>query len=151
AAPARACPPAARPRSCPSPRSQEDPLMKLYYAPGACSVGIHVVLEEIGKPYELAPVALKDNAQHQPEYMPINPKSKGPALQRDDGSTLPEWRVIAAYLAKTNPAAALIPTDAEGEIRCLEAMDYVCGTIHPQGFTRQFRAANFTPREEDLP
>jgi glutathione S-transferase len=125
--------------------------MKLFYAPGACSVGIHVVLEEIGKPYELAPVALKDGAQHKPEYMAINPKSKVPALQRDDGSILTEWPVIACYLAKANPEAGLMPKDAEGEIRCLEAMDYVCGTIHPQGFTRQFRAANFTPREEDLP
>lgn len=125
--------------------------MKLFYSPGACSVGIHVVLEEIGRPYELAPVALKDGAQYKPEFMAINPKSKVPALQRDDGSILTEWPVIAAYLAKTNPEAKLIPADTDGEIRCLEAMDYVCGTIHPQGFTRQFRAANFTPREEDQP
>ncbi len=27
--------------------------MKLFYAPGACSIGIHVLLEEIGKPYAL--------------------------------------------------------------------------------------------------
>ena len=27
--------------------------MKLYYAPGVCSIGIHVLLEEIGKPYQL--------------------------------------------------------------------------------------------------
>ena len=26
--------------------------MKLHYSPGACSIGIHVLLEEIGKPYE---------------------------------------------------------------------------------------------------
>ena len=125
--------------------------MKLYYSPGACSIGIHVVLEEIGKPYELSLVSLKDGAQYKPEYMAINPKSKVPALQRDDGSVLTEWPVIATWLARTNPEAKLMPTDLEGEIRCLEAMDYICGTIHPQGFTRQFRAANFTPREEDQP
>ena len=28
--------------------------MKLYYMPGACSIGIHVLLEEIGKPYDLS-------------------------------------------------------------------------------------------------
>jgi glutathione S-transferase len=126
-------------------------MMKLYYSPGACSVGIHVVLEEIGRPYELALVALKDGAQHKPEYAAVNPKSKVPALRRDDGSVLTEWPVIAAYLAKTNPEAGLIPKDLEGETRCMEMMDYVCGTIHPQGFTRQFRAANFAQREEDQP
>jgi len=26
--------------------------MKLFYAPGVCSIGIHVLLEEIGKPYD---------------------------------------------------------------------------------------------------
>jgi glutathione S-transferase len=125
--------------------------VKLYYSPGACSLGIHVILEEIGKPYDLSVVALKDGAQHKPEFVAVNPKSKVPALDRGDGKVLTEFPVIAFWLAKSNPAAGLIPTDLEGETRCLEMLDYVCGTIHPQGFTRQFRAANFTPREDDLP
>ena len=125
--------------------------MKLYYSPGACSFGIHVILEEIGKPYETALVALKDGAQHRPEYVAINPKSKVPALDRGDGKVLTEWPVIAAWLAKANPEKNLMPTDLEGETRCREFLDYICGTVHPQGFTRQFRAANFTPREEDHP
>lgn len=125
--------------------------MKLYYSPGACSMGIHVILEEIGKPYELAPVALKDGAQHKPEYVAVNPKSKVPALDRGDGRALTEYPVIAAWLAKSNPEAKLMPTDLEGETRCMEMLDYICGTVHPQGFTRQFRAANFSPREEDHP
>jgi glutathione S-transferase len=125
--------------------------VKLYYSPGACSLGIHVVLEEIAKPYELSAVALKEGAQHKPEYMAINPKSKVPALDRGDGKVLTEWPVIAFWLAKSNPEAGLIPSDFDGEVRCLEMMDFICGTIHPQGFTRQFRAANFTPREEDQP
>ncbi|WP_270937022.1 glutathione S-transferase family protein [Falsiroseomonas oryzae] len=125
--------------------------MKLHYSPGACSLGIHVILEEIGKPYELAPVALKDGAQHKPEYMAINPKSKVPALDRGDGKVLTEFPVIAYWLGKSNPEAGLLPSDFEGEIRALEMLDYICGTVHPHGFTRQFRPANFSFREEDHP
>lgn len=125
--------------------------MKLHYSPGACSVGIHVILEEIGKPYELALVALKDGAQYKPEYMAVNPKSKVPALDRGDGKVLTEFPVIAFWLAKSNPEAGLIPSDFEGEVRCLEMLDYICGTVHPHGFTRQFRPGNFSFRDEDHP
>ncbi|WP_232476912.1 glutathione S-transferase family protein [Roseomonas sp. KE0001] len=125
--------------------------MKLYYSPGACSLGIHVILEEIGQPYEAVLVALKDGAQHKPEFQAVNPKAKVPALQRPDGSVLTEWPAIAFYLAASNPQAGLWPEGVEAQARCLEAMDYICGTIHPQGFTRQFRAANFTPTEADQP
>jgi glutathione S-transferase len=37
--------------------------MKLFYAPGACSIGIHVMLEEIGAPYEAVAVNLREGAQ----------------------------------------------------------------------------------------
>ena len=40
--------------------------MKLYYMPGACSIGIHVLLEEIGKPYDLELVNLREGAQYKP-------------------------------------------------------------------------------------
>jgi len=123
----------------------------LFYAPGACSLGIHIILEEIGKPYELAPVNLKEGAQHKPEYMAVNPKSKVPALKREDGSLLTEYPVIATWLAKSNPEAGLLPTDLEGETRAAEAMAYFTGTIHPYGFTRQYRPGNFTPNEADIP
>lgn len=126
--------------------------MKLYYAPGACSMGIHVILEEIGKPYELAPVALKDGAQHKPEFQAVNPKSKVPALELDgDGRALTEWPAIALYLAGSNPEANLMPRDPAAQARALEAIDYVTGTIHPNAFTRQFRPGNFSVREEDHP
>lgn len=125
--------------------------MKLYYAPGACSLGIHVLLEEIGKPYEAVLISTKDGAQHKPDYLAINPKAKVPALQRDDGSVLTEWQAIAYWLTNTNPESCLWPGSVEEKARCLEAIEYVCTTIHPQGFTRQFRAANFTPTEADQP
>ena len=123
--------------------------MKLYYAPGACSFGIHLLLEEIGKPYQIEPVDFRDGAQYKPPYTGINPKSKVPTLERDDGSILTEFPVIATYLARQNPQAGLIPSDPETEIRALEAMEYCVGTIHSQGFTRLFRTERFAPSASD--
>ncbi|WP_244460024.1 glutathione S-transferase family protein [Roseomonas fluvialis] len=125
--------------------------MRFFYAPNACSIGIHVILEEIGRPYDPAPLDFKNNAQYEPGYVAINPKSKVPALLRDDGTLLTEYPVIAMWLAKTNPQAGLVPVDLEGETRCAEFLDYVCGTVHPQGFTRQSRPNRFALRAEDEP
>jgi glutathione S-transferase len=123
--------------------------MKLYYAPGACSIGIHVLLEEIGKPYEAVPVALREGAQFKPDFTSVNPKSKVPTLVRDDGSVLTEYPAIAYWLARTNPFANLLPDNLDQQARVLELMDYVVATIHMQGFARQFRSSNFTPNPAD--
>jgi glutathione S-transferase len=123
--------------------------MKLYYAPGACSIGIHVLLEEVGKPYDLVPVNLREGEQYKPGFVAVNPKSKVPTLARDDGSVLTEFPAIAYWLARTNPFANLLPDDIDQQARALELLDYAVATIHMQGFGRQFRAANFTPSAQD--
>lgn len=69
--------------------------MKLIYSPGACSLGIHVILEEIGQPFETLRVSTRDGSVHKPEFTAINPKSKVPTLIRDDGSVLTEFQTIA--------------------------------------------------------
>ncbi len=117
--------------------------MKLFYSPNACSLGIHVVLEEIGKPFELALSSARDGSLYKPEYTTMNPKSKVPTLIRDDGSVLTEYPAISMYLGRINPQANLIPADLEGEIRMLEAIDYITSTIHMQGFTRISRPERF--------
>ena len=121
--------------------------MKLFYSPGACSIGIHVLLEEVGKPYEAELINLKEGEQYNQAYVAISPKSKVPALQCDSGRVLTEYGAIATYIARNNPEAGLIPADADGESRMMEAMDYAVATIHMQGFTRVARPLNFTPDE----
>jgi glutathione S-transferase len=123
--------------------------MKLMYSPGACSVGIHVLLEEIGKPYETQLVNLREGGQFKPEYTSVNPKSKVPALVRDDGSVLTEYPAIAFWLARTNPDKKLLPDDVDATARMIESMDYAIATIHMQGFSRLFRASNYTPNPAD--
>ncbi len=123
--------------------------MKLYYAPGACSIGIHVVLEEIGKPYDAEVVNLREGAQHKPDFTAVNPKSKVPTLKRDDGSVQTEYPAIAYWLARTNPYSNLLPDNLDLQARALELIDYCVATIHMQGFSRLFRASNFTPNAAD--
>ncbi len=123
--------------------------MKLYYAPGACSIGIHVVLEEIGKPYDAEVVNLREGAQHKPDFTAVNPKSKVPTLKRDDGSVQTEYPAIAYWLARTNPYSNLLPDNLDLQARALELIDYCVATIHMQGFSRLFRASNFTPNVAD--
>ncbi len=123
--------------------------MKLYYSPGACSIGIHVLLEEIGKPYEAVLVNLREGAQFKPEFTTVNAKSKVPALVKDDGSVLTEFPAIAWYLAVRNPEAGLLPPGVDAMARALEVTDYCVATMHMQGFSRIFRPGNYAPSEAD--
>ena len=120
--------------------------MKLYYAPGVCSIGIHVLLEEIGKPYQLELVNLREGAQFKPPFTGVSPKGKVPALERDDGSILTEFPVIARWLGRREN---LLPKDDEADTRAMEAMEYAVGTMHGQGFARIFRSERFAPSPAD--
>jgi glutathione S-transferase len=123
--------------------------MKFYYAPGACSIGIHVLMEEIGKPYEPHKLSIPAGDTKSGAFLEVNPKGKVPTLQREDGSVLTEFPAIAVWLARTNPEKKLLPSDPEAEARVLEAMDYVVSTVHMQGFSRMLRPGNFAPSEAD--
>lgn len=124
--------------------------MKLYFLPGACQIGIHALLAEIGKPFTIEKAARPGTPEFA-AYTAVNPKGKVPALIRDDGSLLTEFPVIALYLARTNPERHLIPTDIEGEIRVLEMTEYLVSTVHMQGYTRARRPEKFAPSEADHP
>lgn len=123
--------------------------MKLLYAPGACSLGIHVLLEEIGKPYEAEAVSLREGEQFKPQFTSVNAKSKVPTLVRDDGSVLTEFPAIAYWLARTHPAQKLLPDGFEEQTRVLEALDYVVASVHMQGFSRLFRPSAYAPTASD--
>ncbi|MFZ2973908.1 MAG: glutathione transferase GstA [Ferribacterium limneticum] len=84
--------------------------MKLYYATGACSLSPHIVLSELGLPYELVRVELSTHLTADGrDYTAINPKGYVPALELDDGQLLTEGPAIVQYLADQKPSAGLLP------------------------------------------
>ena len=124
--------------------------MKFHMTPGSCSTGIHILLEELELPFEAYLVNLMTGDQYKPEYLEINPKSTIPTLVRDDGSTITEFQAIAWWLARRYPKAKLLPEDINGEVRVIETLDYVVGTIHGQGYTRIFTPSNYSANEAEF-
>lgn len=119
--------------------------MRLYFAPGACSIGIHYLLEEISQPYQLKKVDIRAGQNFEPWYSALNPKRKVPTLQRSDGSILTEFPVIARYLAEAHPSAKQLPSDKEALLRASELTEFLVSTVHMQGFSRAFRPEKFAP------
>ena len=128
-------------------------LMNLYMTPGSCTTGIHILLETLLEEFDLifqvTVVNLMEGDQHKPEFLAINPKATIPVLVRTDGSALTDFQAIAWWLAKEYPKACLLPTDVDGEIKVLEIMNYIVGTLHMQGFARIFTVDKFTLNEND--
>jgi glutathione S-transferase len=106
--------------------------MKLYYAPGACSLSPHIVATEAGIPVELVKVDLgKHQTASGEDFMAINPKGYVPALRLDDGSVLTEGPAIVQYLADKNPASGLAPANGSLErYRLQETLNFIGTELH---------------------
>jgi len=115
--------------------------MKLYYAPGACSLAPHIALEEAGARFELARVDLAANQQNSAEYLRVNPKARVPALV-DGDFVLTEAPAILRYIAARHPSAGLWPWDPHEEARCAEWLNWLSSTIHI-AFAHVRRAARY--------
>ena len=106
--------------------------MKLYYAPGACSLSPHIVAREAGIPLELVKVNTNTKTiSADGDYWAINPKGYVPALGLDNGEILTEGPAIVQYLADQKPAAGLAPANGTLErSRVQEVLGYINSEIH---------------------
>src|SRR5205807_7496380 len=108
--------------------------MKLYYAPGACSMAPHIVAREAGHTFDLERVDIPNKKTADGgDYWKINPKGYVPALMLDDGQVLTEFGVICQYLGDQNPQAGLVPQSGTMERHCLmEALNFPSSEVHKQ-------------------
>lgn len=117
--------------------------MKLYFSPGACSLSPHIVLRELGLPFEAVKVDLgsKQTADGG-DFKAINPKGYVPTLQLDNGQILTEGPAIVQYLADLKPEAKLAPANGSWQrYQLQEWLNFISTEIHKQ-FSPLFNAAN---------
>ena len=134
---------------------------RLYYSPRACSLAAHIVLEEIGVPYELELVSSRGEREGAgtatPEWRAVNPKGRIPALAPVPGSSggapelLTETPAILLFLAQSHPEAGLLPQDPASVARAIEWMNWLSGTMHAMAWGQIWRAQRFSDDEGALP
>ena len=103
-------------------------MITLFYAPGACSMAAHIVLEESGEKYEARRVDFAKAEQRSEAYLKINPQGRVPAILLDDGEALSENTAILPYLGKR---FGLWPKDAVAEARALSLIGFFAASVHP--------------------
>jgi len=80
--------------------------LTLYHASPSRSSAVLWMLEELGQPYELKLLSLKQGDNLKPDYLAINPMGKVPALRHGD-TMITEAAAICTYLADEFPNAKL--------------------------------------------
>jgi GST-like protein len=111
---------------------------------------VSIMLEEIGKPYEVHPVNLGQGDQFKPAYLAINPNNKIPSIIDSDGPggkplTLFESGAILMYLAEKS--GKLWPADMRQRYAVIQWLMFQMGGVGPM-----FGQANYFFRlEEKVP
>ncbi len=106
--------------------------MRLYYAPGACSLSPHIVAREAGLPLQLVKVDTKTHRiEGGRDFHAVNPRGYVPVLEMDDGALLREGSVIVQFLADRVPQARLIPTAGTiDRVRAQEWLNFIATEFH---------------------
>ncbi|RON81010.1 glutathione transferase GstA [Pseudomonas fluorescens] len=106
--------------------------MKLYFAPMTCSLSPHIVLRELGLPFELVRVnnQSKRTADGH-DFRDINPKGYVAALVLDNGEVLTEGPAILQFLLDQVPGNTLAPAQGSWErTRLQEHLNFISSEIH---------------------
>ena len=108
--------------------------MKLYYAPGTCSLSPHIVSRELGIKLDLKKVDTKQKTiEGGGDYRRVNARGYVPALELDNGEILTEGPAIVQYLADLQPEAGLAPKAGTFDrYRLQEWLNFLTSEMHKQ-------------------
>jgi glutathione S-transferase len=105
--------------------------MKLYYAPGACSLSPHIALLEAGLAYDLVKVDLRaKKLENGDDFLKVNPKGQVPVLALDSGELVTEGPVIVQMIADKAGKNLAPARDSEERYKLLEWLNFITTELH---------------------
>ncbi|MGB7407075.1 MAG: glutathione binding-like protein, partial [Pontixanthobacter sp.] len=101
--------------------------MKLYYAPGACSLASHIALIESGEAFDAIKVDLgKHETEDGKDFYAISPRGYVPAIEDDGIGLLTENPAVLTYIANKTTKLA----DENAHYKRLEWLGFIGTEIH---------------------
>ncbi|MCP4301265.1 MAG: glutathione S-transferase, partial [Gammaproteobacteria bacterium] len=95
---------------------------------------VHIILEELGVPYEVHAVNIMKGEQFDPDFLAISPNNKIPVIVDREGPdeepiTVFESGAILVYLA--DEFGKLLPSDVRARTRVLQWLFFQVGGVGP--------------------
>lgn len=110
-------------------------MYKLYYSPGACSMAVHVILNEIGASVQLENTSIKENKNRSQEFLKLNPRGQIPVLI-EGSHVMREGGAMIVYLCDKHKSQ-LLPREGLPRAEALEWLMFCNATLHP-AYSRAF-------------
>ncbi len=118
-------------------------MIELYTWPTPNGHKVHIMLEELGMPYNVHPININKGDQFQPDFLKISPNNKMPAIVDTDGPggkpySLFESGAILMYLAEKT--GKFMPAEMGAKYRVVEWLMFQMGGVGPMfGQAHHFR------------
>jgi glutathione S-transferase len=107
-------------------------MYQLFYHPGNANLIPHILLEELGQPYQLILLDLANNEQKGEAYLKLNPAGRVPLLVEGEFA-LSETAAICLHLADRHAEAQLLPAVGSLErASCYQWLFYLSNTLQPE-------------------
>jgi glutathione S-transferase len=110
-------------------------MYKLFYSPGACSLAVHVILNELAVPFDAVRKSTKDGSLKSPEFLKMNPRGQVPLLVAGD-TPVKEGGAIITWLLDTHKSP-LLPQSGIERAKALEWLMWANASLHP-AYSRAF-------------
>lgn len=104
-------------------------MYKLYYSPGACSMAVHIALNECKADVQLEKIDMMAGQNRSPEFLKINPRGQVPVLV-DDGRVIREGAAQMIHILEKHNSP-LLPKSGQARDAALEWLMFGNATMHP--------------------